>query len=311
MVAWPATFKCNQNCISCILDTPITFKIPDPPLEQVKKLIDDMDPKKDILEISGGEPTLRKELFEVFDYVRETKPELYTFMVTNGVRLGDGIVERTDTEIIVLPEAPFAATSTDELLASGDTTASDHTAGDIVVCGDDRIFQAKEDTTAGELVTSSKYQKIDQITRQDIIAISETGYVSYVGVDTCDDLYFKQDSIANMRSWSILAEGLYSDGTQELVAPFVVLRRNSGIFDERWNSYGTATNTSGSLVTSVYDCFNLAHSGGDIESSSYEGDGFYDKIMVKDIQGDGGTVGISQIVSTAISMAETLYITGA
>lgn len=89
MVAWPATFKCNQNCISCILNTTIVSKIPDPPLEQVFSIVDRLNPKKDVLEITGGEPTLRKELFEVLDYVNEKNPELYTFIVTNGVRLSD------------------------------------------------------------------------------------------------------------------------------------------------------------------------------------------------------------------------------
>lgn len=89
MVAWPATFKCNQNCISCILNMSVATKIPDPPLEQVFSIIDKLDPKKDVLEITGGEPTLRNELFEVFDYINKNNPELYTFIVTNGVRLAD------------------------------------------------------------------------------------------------------------------------------------------------------------------------------------------------------------------------------
>ena len=102
MVAWPATFKCNQNCISCILNTSVTSKIPNPPLEQVIKIIDEVDPKRDVLEISGGEPTLRDELFQILDYVNETKPDLYTFIVTNGVRIG----ERKYAEALVkhLPE---------------------------------------------------------------------------------------------------------------------------------------------------------------------------------------------------------------
>lgn len=84
MVAWPATFKCNQNCLSCILNTRITSTIPDPSLVQVKNIIDELDPKNEILEIGGGEPTLRRELFDVLRYVKETKPDLYVFLVSNG-----------------------------------------------------------------------------------------------------------------------------------------------------------------------------------------------------------------------------------
>ena len=84
MTDWPMTFKCNNNCISCILDRKMTSDIPDPPLKQIKKIIDSLDEEKDYFGISGGEPTLRRELFDVIKYLREKKPNIYTFMVSNG-----------------------------------------------------------------------------------------------------------------------------------------------------------------------------------------------------------------------------------
>jgi len=62
----------------------MTSDIPDPPLKQIKKIIDSLDEEKDYFGISGGEPTLRRELFDVIKYLREKKPNIYTFMVSNG-----------------------------------------------------------------------------------------------------------------------------------------------------------------------------------------------------------------------------------
>jgi His-Xaa-Ser system radical SAM maturase HxsC len=81
---YPLTFKCNDNCISCILDTEITSRIPDPSLKQIADVIDKIDSNTDYFGVGGGEPTLRKELFKVLKYTRERHPNLYIFLVTNG-----------------------------------------------------------------------------------------------------------------------------------------------------------------------------------------------------------------------------------
>jgi len=84
MTDWPATFKCNDNCISCINNTEIVSRIPDPPLEQIKSVIDSINPKNDYFGIGGGEPTLRKEFFDILEYARKKHPNLYIFVTTNG-----------------------------------------------------------------------------------------------------------------------------------------------------------------------------------------------------------------------------------
>jgi len=84
MVDWPVTFRCNNNCISCISNTSLSEGRGDPPWEQIKFVIDTVDQKKDYLGISGGEPTLRNELFNILSYARERHPDLYIFIVSNG-----------------------------------------------------------------------------------------------------------------------------------------------------------------------------------------------------------------------------------
>jgi len=81
------TWKCNQNCINCIFNTEKMFKDKDPSLEEIFKVIDSLDEEKDYLGISGGEPTLRKELIDILKYIKENKPNLQTMMVTNGIML--------------------------------------------------------------------------------------------------------------------------------------------------------------------------------------------------------------------------------
>jgi len=83
MTDWPITFKCNNNCISCILTTTKNFDIP-VPLDQIKNVIDNIDEKDDYFGVSGGEPTLRKEFFDILRYARKKHPNLYIFIVSNG-----------------------------------------------------------------------------------------------------------------------------------------------------------------------------------------------------------------------------------
>jgi His-Xaa-Ser system radical SAM maturase HxsC len=84
MTDYPLTFKCNDNCVSCIANIRITSKIPDPSLEQIKTVIDKINPDNDYFGISGGEPTLRKELFDILEYAKNRHPHMYLFLLTNG-----------------------------------------------------------------------------------------------------------------------------------------------------------------------------------------------------------------------------------
>ncbi|MFH1235024.1 MAG: radical SAM protein [Candidatus Diapherotrites archaeon] len=85
---WPLTFQCNNDCISCISDTRQAKNRRDSFLKQVKDAIDNV-PEKDIISFTGGEPTLRKEFFEILEYARKKHPEKFIFIVTNGRRFSE------------------------------------------------------------------------------------------------------------------------------------------------------------------------------------------------------------------------------
>src|SRR4030042_40534 len=84
MTDFPLTFKCNNNCISCILRYEIVKKFSDPTLNHIKDIIHKIDPNTDYIGFTGGEPTLRKQFFEILQYARKIHPNLYIFILTNG-----------------------------------------------------------------------------------------------------------------------------------------------------------------------------------------------------------------------------------
>ncbi|MCD6368089.1 MAG: radical SAM protein [Candidatus Aenigmarchaeota archaeon] len=84
MTDYPFTFKCNNNCITCINNTEIVSKRRDPPVDEIKRVIDRIDPRVDYFGVGGGEPTLSEHFFDLLRYARKKHPNLYIFITTNG-----------------------------------------------------------------------------------------------------------------------------------------------------------------------------------------------------------------------------------
>lgn len=85
MVDWPLTFKCNNNCMSCIynLDMVDKLKIGNPREESIKRVIDSVQPG-DNLGLTGGEPTIREEFFKFLRHAWKRDPSMNVFIVSNG-----------------------------------------------------------------------------------------------------------------------------------------------------------------------------------------------------------------------------------
>ena len=78
------TDRCNMNCKFCFADH---AGAKDPDIETVKKWIDDLtDPGKTLLQLSGGEPTVRDDLPEIVAYARQAGCK-YVQLNSNGLRL--------------------------------------------------------------------------------------------------------------------------------------------------------------------------------------------------------------------------------
>lgn len=80
------TSRCNMNCTFCFAEPDGT---PDPTTEEVKGWIRDLtDPRKTLLQLSGGEPTVREDLPELVAYAKEVGCK-YVQLNSNGLRLAE------------------------------------------------------------------------------------------------------------------------------------------------------------------------------------------------------------------------------
>jgi len=89
MVFVDVTNRCNMNCPICIANIPgmgFEFHPPMKYFENVFKKLGEMDPPP-VIQLFGGEPTVRDDLFEIIDLARANG--LDARVVTNGIRLAD------------------------------------------------------------------------------------------------------------------------------------------------------------------------------------------------------------------------------
>lgn len=92
-IAWESTQRCNLRCVHCRCSSELTSSEGDFSTEEAKKLIDDIcELSKPVMVLSGGEPLLRKDIFEIAQY--GTSKGLRMCMATNGVLVTDEICEK-------------------------------------------------------------------------------------------------------------------------------------------------------------------------------------------------------------------------
>jgi uncharacterized radical SAM superfamily Fe-S cluster-containing enzyme len=91
---------CNLNCPICFADSG-THRTTYKPLEQVERMLDavvsnELEP--DIVQISGGEPTIHPDFFAILDAAKR-RPIKHLMVNTNGIRIAqeDGFAERLAT----------------------------------------------------------------------------------------------------------------------------------------------------------------------------------------------------------------------
>lgn len=84
---------CNQNCIFCTIANDNERKLG---LEEVKRLIDkEASENTNEIVFTGGEPTLNKDIFLLFDYVKE-KGIKRIDLQTNGVMIDENFLKKID-----------------------------------------------------------------------------------------------------------------------------------------------------------------------------------------------------------------------
>lgn len=92
-IAWETTQRCNLRCVHCRCSSDLEASEGDFTTEEGKQLIDDIvEFCSPVLVLSGGEPLLRKDIFELARY--GTDQGLRMCMATNGTLIDDGICEQ-------------------------------------------------------------------------------------------------------------------------------------------------------------------------------------------------------------------------
>ena len=93
-IAWEITRRCNLKCIHCRSSSEIEVKDhPDFSTKEAFRIIDDITSyAKPVIVLSGGEPLLRKDVFEIAQYGSEKG--LRMCLATNGTLVTDTVCEK-------------------------------------------------------------------------------------------------------------------------------------------------------------------------------------------------------------------------
>lgn len=185
-----------------------------------------------------------------------------TFTITEGtsqgrVQCGDSSNNSRDLDTQLLPSGTYTYTYVQQfssrvirLLTDG---SGDVHFDNVSITAVEDTYQAIADTTSGDLLTdTAKFQTIPDVTRQDVIAISKSGYKTYKGLAYHDELV-STDDIATSQGFSKLGNGLYNDGIDDVTIVGLRSVLNAGGYHPVYNSFGTsAFRITGSTVGNWY-----------------------------------------------------------
>jgi MoaA/NifB/PqqE/SkfB family radical SAM enzyme len=76
--------KCNNACIMCTSIVPSPSKIKELSYEDIVSKIDDVAENSDCIYITGGEPTIRKDIFKILSYAIKNHPKKEIKLISNG-----------------------------------------------------------------------------------------------------------------------------------------------------------------------------------------------------------------------------------
>lgn len=93
-IAWEITRRCNLNCIHCRSSSTLEVQShPDFPTKEAFRIIDDISSyAKPVIVLSGGEPLLRKDVFDIAKYGNEK--DLRMCIATNGTLVNDDVCKK-------------------------------------------------------------------------------------------------------------------------------------------------------------------------------------------------------------------------
>jgi len=226
-----------------------------------------------VTSISGG---------GIFQVISTIIGETYLFSINVSAFSGGAsiYIEKTHkgADLLVLPlsdtgiyAGAFVATGTTAYLNIREAGATDTcaiTANNVSVTLKDTIYQNIVASTADDLLTDTeKFQVLTRVTRKDLILITKTGYKTVKGLHLFE-ANVSNDAIAVEYGYSKLGNGLYHDGTEEVIIAGLVDRLNSGGYHPTYNSFGC----------SKYDYATLGAAGSGNWYDDYSGQSFSDYV---------------------------------
>ncbi len=112
-IAWEITRRCNLKCIHCrSASEEVVSGHPDFPTEEAYRIIDDIaDYAKLVVVLSGGEPLLRSDVFDIAGYGAEKG--LRMCLATNGTLITDEVCEKITTSRIKIVSLSLDGASED------------------------------------------------------------------------------------------------------------------------------------------------------------------------------------------------------
>lgn len=94
---WECTLSCNANCKHCGSNAEKKSYEGELTTQEIKnafkQIANDMDASKILINVTGGEPLVRKDLFEVMEYATK-ELNFHWGMTTNGILLNDENIEK-------------------------------------------------------------------------------------------------------------------------------------------------------------------------------------------------------------------------
>ncbi|AIY90567.1 radical SAM protein [Geoglobus acetivorans] len=92
VTVWNVTARCNLKCVHCYADAGAK-KEGELTTEEAKEFIDDLaEMKVPVLLLSGGEPLMREDIFELIEHAKSKG--LYVSLSTNGTLINDDVAGR-------------------------------------------------------------------------------------------------------------------------------------------------------------------------------------------------------------------------
>jgi len=187
------TLRCNMNCSYCYLRSGKIYREESKDeisFEQIKKIIDEMLKNGSyILDLSGGEPFLRKDILEIIKYASDRIPFIY--ILTNGIALADENLVKKISKI-VKNKAVVIQISLDSANAKNSLRSEDERVYQKVLDGIKNSIKHNLLININTVVTKSNINEIEEIIKlSKKLGVKSHSFSEFVPVSCSKDIIRK------------------------------------------------------------------------------------------------------------------------